>query len=56
MKMDINIIKRLLEKFYEGETSLEEEAILSDYFNNEDIPEELQNIRRNSPFTNKKEI
>ncbi|MEN6296257.1 MAG: hypothetical protein ABFD61_09055 [Chloroherpetonaceae bacterium] len=50
MKMDINIIKRLLEKFYDGETSLEEEAILSDYFNNEDIPEELQKYQAQFAF------
>jgi len=42
MKMDINLIKKLLEKYYEGDTTLEEEAVLRDYFNNEDVPEELR--------------
>jgi hypothetical protein len=35
-------IKALLEKFYEGATSSEEEAELRDYFSTEQVPEELQ--------------
>jgi hypothetical protein len=39
--MELNEIKILLEKFYEGLTSLEEERILRDYFRNQSVPEEL---------------
>jgi hypothetical protein len=35
-------INELLEKFYQGATSTEEEAELQDYFNREKVPEELQ--------------
>jgi hypothetical protein len=35
-------IKDLIEKYYEGGTSLEEEKKLSDFFRKGDIPEELQ--------------
>lgn len=35
-------IERLLEKYYDGDTSLEEERILKQYFQNEDIPAHLQ--------------
>lgn len=39
--MEINNIKNLIEAFYNGETSIEEEKILLDYFANADIPSEL---------------
>jgi len=39
--MNINNIKTLIEAFYEGNTSVEEEQFLFDYFANEEIPEEL---------------
>ncbi|HRS01240.1 MAG TPA: hypothetical protein P5545_01675 [Bacteroidota bacterium] len=48
--MDIRIIKKLLEKYYEGETSLEEEAVLRDYFNNEDVPQELKKYQSQFVF------
>ena len=35
-------IKKLLEKFYKGETSLAEDDQLREFFANEDIPEELE--------------
>jgi hypothetical protein len=38
MKMDI---EKLLEKYYEGETSIEEEKELKRYFQEEQVPEEL---------------
>ncbi|PXV61040.1 hypothetical protein CLV62_12739 [Dysgonomonas alginatilytica] len=44
--MDIKDIKSLLHSFYEGETSKEEEKILSDFFETESIPEEMENERR----------
>jgi hypothetical protein len=37
----IEEIRKLLERFYLGETSLEEEKILQDYFSSSSIPEEL---------------
>jgi len=50
MKMDINLIKKLLEKYYEGDTTLEEEAVLRDYFNDEDVPQELQKYQSQFVF------
>ena len=40
--MDLTKIKTLLEKYYNGETTLEEEKILQEYFNQDVIDEELQ--------------
>jgi len=37
----IEEIRKLLERFYLGETSLEEEKMLQDYFSSSSIPEEL---------------
>ena len=34
-------IRKLLDRFYTGETTLEEEQILQDYFSSTSIPEEL---------------
>lgn len=48
--MDINLIKKLLEKYYEGDTTLEEETVLRDYFNNEDVPQELQKYQSQFVF------
>ena len=44
MKRDKNIeqIKSLLARFYEGQTTPEEERLLADFFHREDVPEELQ--------------
>jgi len=35
-------IEALIEKYFEGLTSLEEEQVLRDYFQREDLPEELK--------------
>jgi len=40
--MNYNSIKELLEKFYSGETSLEEEATLKRFFAEEIVPERLR--------------
>ena len=48
--MDIRIIKKLLEKYYDGGTTLEEEAVLRDYFNNEEVPQELQKYQSQFMF------
>lgn len=40
--MDKQKIKGLVEKFYEGQTSLEEERLLRRYFRQEQIPDELK--------------
>ena len=44
MKRDKNIeqIKSLLARFYEGQTTPEEERLLADFFHREDVTEELQ--------------
>ena len=44
MTYDMNIeqIKSLLARFYEGQTTPEEERLLADFFRREDVPEELQ--------------
>lgn len=39
--MNATEISKLLGKYYEGETSLEEEVILSEYFATENVPEEF---------------
>lgn len=43
--MNTEKIEQLLEKYFDGETSLEEEALLRNYFQNRDIPEHLQSYR-----------
>ena len=40
--MTIEQIKSLLARFYEGQTTPEEERLLAAYFRREDVPEELQ--------------
>ncbi len=40
--MTLAEIKILVEKYFEGETSLQEEALLSDYFNGVDVVAELK--------------
>ena len=40
--MTIEQIKSLLTRFYEGQTTPEEERLLAAYFRREDVPEELQ--------------
>ena len=44
MTYDMNIeqIKSLLARFYEGQTTPEEERLLADFFHREDVPEDLQ--------------
>lgn len=44
MTYDMNIeqIKSLLARFYEGQTTPDEERLLADFFHREDVPEELQ--------------
>lgn len=47
MATDMNHIKDLLEKFYEGVSTPEEENILCEFFNSgNDIPDEMENDRR----------
>jgi len=40
--MTIEQIKSLLSRFYEGQTTPEEERLLADFFRREDVPEDLQ--------------
>jgi hypothetical protein len=39
--MDLKSLKALLEKYYKGESSLEEEKILKDYFSSHDVHSDL---------------
>jgi len=43
--MNIKEIEKLLEKYEEGETTLQEEQYLKGFFNGTDIPENLQSYR-----------
>ncbi len=45
--MNIREIETLLEKFYEGQTTLEEEHILRRFFCSNDVPE---NLKQHQPF------
>ena len=40
--MEPNKIKQLLEKYYDGNTSTEEDQLLKDYFRNESVPAEFE--------------
>ncbi|HHT29094.1 MULTISPECIES: hypothetical protein [Petrimonas] len=44
--MESNDIRKLLEKFYQGDTSLEEEKVLTAFFLQDDIPDELLSDKR----------
>lgn len=43
--MDYKYINQLLERYWSGETSLEEEKILRTFFSQEDLPAELQRYK-----------
>lgn len=45
MDMDYKYIEQLLERYFDCETSLEEEAILRTFFHQEELPEELAKYR-----------
>lgn len=40
--MELNKIKQLLEKYYDGTTSIDEEQILKDFFLHQSVPAELE--------------
>lgn len=40
--MELNQIKQLLEKYYDGQTSLDEEQLLKDFFRYRPVPTELE--------------
>ena len=40
--MDYKYIEQLLERYWEGETTLQEETILKAFFSQPDIPENLR--------------
>ena len=44
--MTIEQIQSLLSRFYEGQTTPEEERLLADFFHREDVPEELQDDKQ----------
>ena len=43
--MDYKTIKKILDKYWEGETSLQEEQLLKDYFNSNQVAKELESFR-----------
>ena len=43
--MELAKIEKLLEKYFEAETSIKEEAILKEYFNNEEVPAHLMEYK-----------
>lgn len=43
--MDCNTIKEILDKYWEGETSLKEEKLLKTYFNSNQVAKELESFR-----------
>lgn len=43
--MDYKNVKRLLEKYWVGETSLQEEQLLKDYFNSDNVASDLASYR-----------
>jgi hypothetical protein len=43
--MNLQEIERILNKYYNGESSLEEEAMLMDYFSRNEVPNGLKTIR-----------
>ena len=45
MNTEYNNIKRLIDKFFNGDTTLDEEQQLYDFFGNEQIPKELEEYR-----------
>ena len=46
MKQDYNEIEELIERFFEGQTSNEEERELYDFFSSENVPERLLSYRQ----------
>lgn len=42
--MELQKIEQLLEKYWDGDTSLEEEQILQDFFTEEKVPDHLQGV------------
>ena len=46
MEYDINMIRALCERYFDGESSSEDEKILRDYFReNEDVPSDLRAVK-----------
>jgi len=43
--MDYNTIKELLDKYWEGETNLEEEQVLKNYFNSANVATDLEQFK-----------
>ena len=43
--MELNRIKNLLELYFEGETSLEQEAVLQNYFTSDEVAPELESYK-----------
>jgi len=43
--MELREVKILLQKFFDGQTTVEEENILTDFFRNQDVPAELEIYR-----------
>lgn len=50
MIMNINEIEKLVEKYYDGETTLSEERILQVFFSGDSIPANLENLKKQFAF------
>jgi len=50
--MELAKIENLLEKYFEAETSIKEEAILQEYFAQQDVPEHLMQYKEMFNFFN----
>ncbi|MDR3061893.1 MAG: hypothetical protein LBU57_07250 [Dysgonamonadaceae bacterium] len=56
MKRDILNIKQLLDQYFEGQTSLQEEQILRNYFQQEDVDESLTEYKPMFDFFNEERV
>ena len=54
--MELDKIRKLLEKYDEGETSVREERLLSEYFRNNEVPRELAPYRMMFTFTDRERL
>ena len=46
MNTDVNTVKKLLAKYYAGESTIDEERVLRRFFEAADVPAELEADRR----------
>ncbi|PLW96470.1 MAG: hypothetical protein C0591_08660 [Marinilabiliales bacterium] len=54
--MKLHEIEQLIEKFYNGETSLAEEEMLKDYLNQDTVPEQFMAVKEHFNFLKKEKV